>query len=245
MLRLRLLATVRSSQPCGCLIDLHRHFVHLKVTIPLLLIAKAEVQADDLGISLGKRDLHVLHSPRQLLDLVAQVLPLRGIDSWDLPRVAIFALLLLLLLVLVDNLFYNLRDALLLIVGRVVGSLGTLCLKSESRFCLLDGLLYYIIKGSSVLRADPVLPNGLIDKSFFIWLSPKSRPGGQDLNRGPVPLPVSASRGRRLHLQMCAALTRLIRLEILVLLVATICLFLVRLRLLLLLCCLNQTLLAL
>jgi hypothetical protein len=227
MLRLRLLATVRSSQPGGCLIDLHRHFVHLKVTIPLLLIAKAEVQADDLGISLRKRDLHVLHSPRQLLDLVAQVLPLRGIDSWDLPRVAIFALLLL-LLVLLDDLFYNMRDALLLIIGWVVGSFGSLCLKGESRFCLFDGLLYYIIKGSSVLRPDPVLPYGLIDKSFFVGLSPKCRPGSQDLNRGPVPLPVSASRGRRLHLQMCAALTRLIRLEILVLLVAAICLFLVR-----------------
>ena len=194
MLRLRLLATVRSSQPGGCLIDLQGHLIHLKVTIPLLLIAKAEVQADDLGISLGKRDLHVLHSPRQLLDLVAQVLPLRGIDSWDLPRVAIFVLLLLLLLlllVLVDDLFYNLRDALLLIVGRVVGSLGSLCLKSESRFCLLDGLLYYIIKGSSVLRPDPVLPYGLIDKSFFVGLSPKCRPGSQDLNRRTVPLPVS------------------------------------------------------
>ena len=59
-LGLRLLATVR---PGGSLIDLHRHLIHLKVTIPLLLIAKAEVQADDLGISLGKRDLHVLHSP--------------------------------------------------------------------------------------------------------------------------------------------------------------------------------------
>ena len=127
---------------------------------------------------------------------------LRGIDSWDLPRVAIFVLLLLLLLVLVDDLFYNLRDALFLIIGRVVGSLGSLCLKSESRFCLFDGLLYYIIKRTSVLRPDPVLPDGLIHKSFFIRLSPKCRPGGQDLNRRPVPLPVSTSRGRRLHLEM-------------------------------------------
>ena len=196
VLGLRLLATVR---PCG---RLHGHVVHFKVTIPLLLIAKAQIQADNFGIPLGKRDLHVLHSPRQLLDLVPQVLPLRGIDSWDLPRVAIFVLLLLLLLVLLDDLFYNLRDALLLIVGRVEGSLGSLCLKSESRFCLFDGLLYYIIKRTSVLRPDPVLPDGLIHKSFFIRLSPKCRPGGQDLNRRPVPLPVSTSRGRRLHLEM-------------------------------------------
>jgi hypothetical protein len=84
---------------------LQGHVVHFKVTIPLLLIAKAQIQADNFGIPLGKRDLHVLHSPRQLLDLVPQVLPLRGIDSWDLPRVAIFVLLLL---VLVDDLFYNL-----------------------------------------------------------------------------------------------------------------------------------------
>jgi hypothetical protein len=194
VLGLRVLATLR---PGG------RHLVHFEVTIPLLLIAKAQIQADNFGIPLGKRDLHVLHSPRQLLDLVAQVLPLRGIDSWDLPRVAIFVLLLLLLLlVLLDDLFYNLRDALLLIVGRVVGSLGSLCLKSESRFCLFDGLLYYIIKRTSVLRADSGLPDGLVHKSFFIWLSPKCRPGSQDLNRGPVPLPVSTSRGRRLHLEM-------------------------------------------
>ena len=193
VLGLRVLAAAR---PCG---RLQGHIVHLEVTIPLLLIAKAQIQADNFGISLGKRDLHVLHSPRQLLDLVPQVLPLRGIDSWDLPRVAIFVLLLL---VLLDDLFYNLRDALLLIIGRVVGSLGSLCLKSESRFCLFDGLLYYIIKRTSVLRPDPVLPDGLIHKSFFIRLSPKCRPGGQDLNRRPVPLPVSTSRGRRLHLEM-------------------------------------------
>ena len=198
VLGLRLLATVR---PCGRLIGLQGHLIHLEVTIPLLLITKAQIQTDNFGIPLGKRYLHVLHSPRQLLDLVPQVLPLRGINSWDLPRVAIFVLLLL-LLVLLDDLFYNLRDALFLIVGRVVGSLGSLCLKSESRFCLFDGLLYYIIKRTSVLRPDPVLPDGLIHKSFFIRLSPKCRPGGQDLNRRPVPLPVSTSRGRRLHLEM-------------------------------------------
>ena len=99
VLGLRVLAAAR---PCG---RLQGHIVHLEVTIPLLLIAKAQIQADNFGISLGKRDLHVLHSPRQLLDLVPQVLPLRGIDSWDLPRVAIFVLLLL---VLLDDLFYNL-----------------------------------------------------------------------------------------------------------------------------------------
>lgn len=118
LLGLRLLATVRSSQPGGSLIDLHGHFVHFKVTIPLLLIAKAQIQADDLRVPLGKGDLHVLDSPLQLLDLVAQIFPLRGIDSRDLSRVAIFVLLLILL----DDLFYNLRDALLLIVGLVIGS---------------------------------------------------------------------------------------------------------------------------
>ena len=118
VLRLRLLATVRSGQPGGSLIDLHGHIVHFKVTIPLLLIAKAQIQPDDLRIPLGKGNLHVLHSPLQLLDLVTEILPLRGIDPWDLSRVAIFVLLLILL----DDLFDNLRDALLLIVGLVVGS---------------------------------------------------------------------------------------------------------------------------
>ena len=68
VLGLRVLAAVR---PCGRLIDLQGHVVHFEVTISLLLIAKAQIQADNFGISLGKRDLHVLHSPRQLLDLVA------------------------------------------------------------------------------------------------------------------------------------------------------------------------------